>query len=213
MKSVIKSNTIQKIFLSTITIVIAVGYLLSLFTNMNSNNQVFTTVRAQGPFIMIDTYGMEITDEYLAQFENSTTKQIENIKTNIKKNDPKVLKIANYLNTRGAPLANSAETFVEIADKYNLPYNLMPAISIVESNGGKATYRQYNYAGMGGQGNAMTFNNWDDAIEKHAQILKFGYFDKGANTPEKIEKFYCYNCPTWGEKVTLVMNKIDKTKY
>jgi len=204
-----RSNITKKIFLSTIIVIIISGYFLSLVTEMNSHSQVFTTVKAQGPFIMIDTYGMEITDEYLAQFENSTNKQIANIKSNA----PEILKIKNYLKARGAPLAGSAETFVKVAEKYDLPYNLMPAIAVIESNGGKAVYRPYNYAGMGGQGNAMVFNNWDEAIEKHAQILKHGYFDKGANTPEKIEKFYCYNCPTWGEKVTLVMTKIDNTKY
>ena len=120
-----------------------------------------------------------------------------------------IRKIEAFLSSRGAPLASEADTFVKMADKYGLPYNLMPAISIIESSGGKYNYRPYNYAGMGGQGNAMVFSNYDEAIEKHAQILKKGYFDKGATTPEQIEKYYCYQCPTWGEKVQSMMNQID----
>jgi hypothetical protein len=204
-----KNLQFKKFGLTAMAFIIAIGYLVSFFTDMDSDSPVFSIVKAQGPFVMMDTYGMEITDEYISRFEISTAKEIANIKSNA----PEVLKIKNYLNLRGAPLAAEAETFVRIADKYDLPYNLMPAISVIESNGGKAAYRPYNYAGMGGQGAAMTFNSWEQAIEKHAKILKFGYFDKGANTPEKIEKFYCYQCPTWGEKVTLVMNNIDSTKY
>ena len=87
-----------------------------------------------------------------------------------------------------------------MAEKYGLPYNLMPAISIIESSGGKYNYRPYNYAGMGGQSNAMVFNSYEEAIEKHAQIIKRGYWDKGSRTPEDMERYYCYPVSNLGRK-------------
>lgn len=120
-----------------------------------------------------------------------------------------IRKIESYLSQRGSPMASEARTFEKMAVKYDLPYNLMPAIAVVESGAGKHNYRPYNYAGMGGQGSAMSFANYEQAIERHAQILRFGYFDKGADTPHEIGRYYCYQCPTWGNKVQGVMNSID----
>lgn len=208
-KTVRKTTIYKKISLFAVIFTILSGYIFAASSDLPEPTSGINIVRAQGPFIMIDTTGATIDEQYLNQYNTGLKSNI----ISITKNSPEVKKIEAYLNKRNAPLASEAEAFVEIAKEYNLPYNLMPAISVVESNGGKHTYRQYNYAGMGGQGNAMTFSSWRAAIETHAKILKYGYFDKGANTPEKIEKYYCYNCPTWGEKVSFVMNQIDNTQY
>lgn len=202
-------TTLQKLSLFFILLTLLSGYVFAYSSELPHPNTAVNTVRAQGPFVMIDTSGATIDNSYLDQYSYQVSQQI----TKIQKNAPEIKKIEAYLSQRNAPLASQAEQFVIIAKKYSLPYNLMPAISVIESGGGKNTYRPYNYAGMGGQGNAMSFDSWAAAIEKHAQILKYGYFEKGANTPEKIEKYYCYNCPTWGEKVSFVMSQIDKMSY
>ena len=200
---------LNKILLVLTAILITTGYGISLTKSQTFQPNLFSVVRAEGPSSVIDTNEMAVTSEYVQGF----TAQIQDDIAVAKSNIPEVLKIKNYLTKRGASLAGSAEIFVAVAKEYNLPYNLMPAISVIESGGGKATYRPYNYAGLGGQSNAMTFANWEEAIRKHAQILRKGYFDKGADTPEEIEKYYCYQCPTWGEKVTGVMRAIDNTAY
>lgn len=144
---------------------------------------------------------------YLASKNASIDQRIADISVD----QVKVRRIERYLGARGAPLAAHAETFVRTAERYNLPYNLMPAISVVESNGGKYNYRPYNYAGMGGQGNAITFSSYEEAIDKHAQILRYGYFDAGADTPAEIAPYYCPPCTTWHTKVESVMYAIDQS--
>ncbi|MCB9790573.1 glucosaminidase domain-containing protein [Candidatus Nomurabacteria bacterium] len=141
--------------------------------------------------------------------EELNIKSIDEKLKDINLDKEQVRKIRAYLAKRGAPLADHAETFVRMAQKYDLPYNLMPAISIIESSGGLHNYRPYNYAGMGGQVNPYVFTSFDQAIETHAKILRTGYFDKGADTPYEIGQYYCYQCPTWGAKVQSVMNSID----
>lgn len=141
--------------------------------------------------------------------EELNVKSIDEKLKNIDLDREQVRKIRAYLARRGAPLSNHAETFVRVSQKYDIPYNLMPAISIIESSGGLHNYRPYNYAGMGGQGNAYIFTSYDQAIETHGKILRNGYFNKGADTPYEIGRYYCYQCPTWGSKVQSVMNSID----
>ena len=48
------------------------------------------------------------------------------------------------VNRGNAPLADYAEKFVEVANKYGLDYRLLPAIATVESSGGKNNFRKYN---------------------------------------------------------------------
>lgn len=203
-------KTLNKIVVVLTLFTLVGGYIFSQISDENDYYAFSSTiVRAAGPDEVIDPYIYNINNDYLIGREKDILERIATAKSN----SPEVKKVRNYLAARGAPMASAAEDLVEIAAEYDLPYNLMPAIAVIESGGGKYAYRPYNYAGMGGQGNAMTFSNYREAIEKHAQILRFGYFDKGADTPEEIEKYYCYNCPTWGEKVEYVMQQISHTSY
>ena len=47
------------------------------------------------------------------------------------------------VNRNNAPLADYAEKFVEVANKYGLDYRLLPAIATIESSGGKNNFRKY----------------------------------------------------------------------
>lgn len=142
-------------------------------------------------------------------YDDSTLITINARIQDIDLNPEHIRKIEEYLSSRGAPLAAEAYYFEKMAVKYNLPYNLMPAISVLESSGGLYNYRPYNYAGMGGQSGALTFESYAQAIEKHAQILRYGYFDAGADTPAEIAPYYCPPCTTWDVKVQSIMNAIE----
>ena len=197
---------LKKRILSITAGTLILGNFASLGIENPQNNRFYSSQ----PVYAIDAYEATIAlEEYKVAYETKNSAEIELRLRDIDLNKVQVEKIRAYLEKRGAPLSAHAETFVRMAKKYDLPYNLMPAISIIESSGGKYNYRPYNYAGMGGQGNAKSFANYDEAIEFHATFLRAGYFDKGADTPEEIEKYYCYQCPTWGEKVQGVMNAID----
>lgn len=203
------SLSLKKRLLSTVVGIILAGNILRLTTP--TDLVVIDSLAEPIPAYASSDLLIEDLEipQYDFAYEQTNFQSIQTKMDNMDVDMEKVRKIEAYLARRGAPLASEARTFVIMADKYDLPYNLMPAISVIESGGGKHNYRPYNYAGMGGQSRAITFANYEQAIERHAQIIRNGYFNKGARTPEDMEKYYCLNCPTWGEKVQGVMNGID----
>ena len=112
-----------------------------------------------------------------------------------------------------SPLAENSRTFVDVADKYDLDYRLLPAIGCLESACGlRMPYQSFNAWGWGVYGNnVIRFSDFNDGIEKVAKGLYEGYVLKGADTPEKIARKY--NPPThqsWLGKVKFYMAEIDK---
>ena len=123
-------------------------------------------------------------------------------------NYQKAQKIETYLrvNRGNAPLAKHAEKFVEVANKYGLDYRLLPAISVMESEGGKKLFRPYNAWGWGKSG----FANWKEGIYSVSKGLG-KYYSNGLTTPKLISKYYCPpSADGWANKVQYVMNEISK---
>ncbi len=120
-------------------------------------------------------------------------------------------KLRNFFSKYNSPLADSAETFVAIADKYNIDYRLLPAISGVEStfcrNIIQGTYNCYGWGIYGN--NVIYFDSFDDGIQKVGQGIYEGYVTKGADSVEKIAPIYNPNTPWhWSGKVRFFMNQI-----
>ena len=114
-----------------------------------------------------------------------------------------------------SPLKANAETFVDIADKYNLDYKLLPAIACMESSCGRFLIEgSFNPFGWGIYGNnAIYFKSYDEAIETVAKGIREKYVNKGLTTPEKIAPVYTPpNYVNWRNGVTYFMNKIDSFK-
>ncbi len=110
------------------------------------------------------------------------------------------------VNRNNAPLADYAEKFVEVANKYDLDYRLLPAIATVESGGGKSNFRSYNAWGWGNKG----FSSFEEGIEVVGKGLKTGYIDKGRDTVEEIAPVYCPpNYKNWARSVNQFMNEIE----
>lgn len=53
--------------------------------------------------------------------------------------DERVLRINQYFTERNLPLAGYGAKFVEVADRCNMDWRLLPAIAVRESSGGKQT--------------------------------------------------------------------------
>jgi hypothetical protein len=126
----------------------------------------------------------------------------------IEQDHQKALKIEMFfrVNRNNAPLADHAETFVQVANKYGLDYRLLPAIATLESGGGKKNFRPYNAWGWGSKG----FTSFDEGIEVVGKGLKTGYIDKGADTVEKIAPIYCPpNYKNWIASVNQFMLEIE----
>ncbi len=118
--------------------------------------------------------------------------------------------LSDYLKSKNSPLSDSAQTFVSEADKYNLDWKLVAAISGLESGFGKEIpYNSYNGWGWGVYGdNVMYFSSWDDAIATISQGLRQNYLDKGATDIYSIGHIYAAS-PTWAQRVTAIMANID----
>jgi hypothetical protein len=118
--------------------------------------------------------------------------------------------LEKFLKKYNSPLTASAETFVKVADKYDLDYRLLPSISCVESTCGKFLIQEtHNPFGWGG--GYIYFRSYDEAIERVGKGLSDIYLSRGLDTVEKIAPVYAPPSTTWASKVRYFMNQIDDT--
>lgn len=110
--------------------------------------------------------------------------------------------------------------FVQLADKYNLDFRLLPAIAMQESNlcvstpkplGENGTpIESYNCLGFGVYGTKVTmFPSFEANFEQAAKTLKKNYIDIGLDTPYKIMKKYTPPSDgSWAESVNQWMTEM-----
>ena len=123
-------------------------------------------------------------------------------------NDYRARVLKAYLSKHNSPLADYAGYFVETADKYNIDWRLVPAISGVESTFGKRIpYNSFNAYGWAN--GAYKFKSWEDSIEIVSKALREKYIDKGAPSIDKIARRYAPPSSTWAGKVKFFMKKIE----
>lgn len=132
----------------------------------------------------------------------------------------KIEKIRTYMNKRYMPLANNAEDFVLAANKYGLDYNLVAAMAVMESSGGKALEKggldhgecKYNPLGWGSCDNGYEYNSYKEAIYDVSAMLSGAkpskYYNASMTIKEKLAKYNSVN-PTYYDKVMLIMKGID----
>jgi len=127
-----------------------------------------------------------------------------------KATDSRVRILREYLEKYNSPLVPYAATFVDTADKYNLDWKLVAAISGVESTFGRQIPPDsFNGWGWGIYGNNMIrFSSWNEGIETISEGLRTKYIDKwGARNVYEIGRFYAAS-PTWAQRVEYFMNSI-----
>jgi hypothetical protein len=127
----------------------------------------------------------------------------------IKDNRAKILQ--GFLQEQNSPLAPFAGDFVRNADKYNLDWKLVAAISGVESTFGLAIpANSYNGWGWGVYGdNVIRFSSWNEGIDTISQGIRERYMDKwGGKDIYGIGKMYA-SSPAWAGHVEYYMNKIQ----
>ena len=83
--------------------------------------------------------------------------------------DARVKKVAKFLNQYRSPMVDSAEAMVAAADKYNLPWNLLPAIACKESGCGRVipheSFNAFGWAVYTGQNYGANFESWEHSYE------------------------------------------------
>ena len=105
--------------------------------------------------------------------------------------------VENLLKNRA--LEPYSQYMVEVADKYDIDFRLIPAIAMKESGGGdKAPPQTYNAWGF--ENGSTVFNSWEQAIDIVGKTLKEKYIARGLVTPEQIMAVYAPPQLTTGGK-------------
>ena len=119
--------------------------------------------------------------------------------------DIRPAKVADYFGE--LPAATYSAKFVQVADKYNLPYELLPSICMAESTGFKASVGNNGFGfGCTDSSSCVAYDSKDQAIEEVARELSEGdlYVDK------TIEgKLVMYNGKPYSQRVAGIMMQID----
>ena len=146
------------------------------------------------------------TDSVAAQV--SVAESSANLRANVSIADTRVDTLEKFLEKYNSPLAPYSEVFIETADKYELDWRLIPAITGVESTFGKRIpYESFNaYGWANGE---YRFTSWEESIEIVGKALRTKYEDKGAVSINQIARRYAPPSSTWAGKVKFFMRKIE----
>ncbi len=100
--------------------------------------------------------------------------------------------IEDFFKGYKSSLSEYGDTFITVADKYQLDWRLLPSIAMQESNGGRRVIaNSYNPFGYGIYGNKVKrFASWEEAIERVGRGLREDYLNKGLKTPTQIMAKY-----------------------
>jgi len=130
------------------------------------------------------------------QQNNLNSGEANKINTVAKTADSRAIVVANFLERYNSPLTPHdyfGQVFVDLADKYEVDFRLLPAIAMQESNlCKKIPEGSYNCLGFGIYGGKTTeFDSFEANFERAIQVLKKIYIDNDKRlTPEDIEKKY-----------------------
>lgn len=129
----------------------------------------------------------------------------------VKEVDTRAARIDAYFARFNLPLTGYGEQFVAVADKYGLDWQLLPAIAMRETTGGK--FACYNNP-FGWGSCKIKFVSFADAIDMVGMHL--GGFHKNTDQYYKdktsLEKLYFYNgtvIPSYPKEVIKIMNRIE----
>lgn len=124
--------------------------------------------------------------------------------------DKRTLKLKKFLLSVNSPLVEYSQVFVDVADRYDVDWKLVPAISGVESTFGRFIPAN-SYNAYGWNNGNFAFENWPQSIEIVNKTLRENYINNGATTVEQIAPIYAPPSKTWAGKVRYFMARIEAT--
>ncbi len=127
--------------------------------------------------------------------------------------EEKAKKIDQYFLDRGLPLAGYGKTFVQEAEKNDIPWNMIAAIAMIESTGGKFACKKATHSFLGWGSCKINFKSKEEAIATVSKNLggnnpNTARYYEGKNV-DQILKTYNSVIPSYSAKVQRVMNTID----
>jgi hypothetical protein len=116
--------------------------------------------------------------------------------------------IREVLIKHNSPLVEEVDAFISACTKYNIDCFLLPSISGLESSYGKKFLKgSHNPFGWGG--GYILFNSWSDCFHAVARGLRNNYYNRGADTINKIAPIYAES-KTWAERVSSIRTQFQK---
>ncbi len=119
--------------------------------------------------------------------------------------------IDKFFASRNAPLEGYGMKFVQEAEKNDIDWRLLAAISVIESNAGKEACKKVDNSVLGYGSCKIDFKSIDHSIE--VVSMKIGgtgskYYHDKMTIPQILKKYNSV-IPTYLQKVTKVMKMID----
>jgi hypothetical protein len=151
---------------------------------------------------------------FAAELASGSSANFASLVTTTQSYDTRRLALRAYLMSYHSPLAQYADYYVAMADKYGLPWNLVPAITGTESTfGQQAPANCNNFYGYGIYGsNVLCFTSVEAGIETVSKALREQYVNTwGATTVDEIGHLYAAS-PTWSAHTTFFMKQMETFK-
>jgi len=126
----------------------------------------------------------------------------------------RALAIDEFFASRNAPLEGYGMKFVEEAEKNDIDWRLLAAISVIESNAGKQACKKADNSVLGYGSCKIDFKSIDHSIEVVSMKISGNdsrYYHNEMTTPQILRKYNSV-IPTYVQKVTKVMKMIDPTE-
>lgn len=132
--------------------------------------------------------------------------------TEVKLSDSRVANLKSFFRKYNSVLYNSADLIVQVSDRYQFDYRLLPAIAMQESNLCRVIPDDsHNCWGWGIYGDTVTkFDSYDEAIQTVAKGIKRDYIDKGLVTASSImQKYTPSSNGSWAHGVNTFLRALE----
>lgn len=165
-------------------------------------------------FVVIPTKNKIQVEKY--NIYSSRPLQVNEYSYQIVSADSRAQKINNIFRDYQCPLEGLGDTFVKEADKNNIPWEIVAAISFQESNCGKKipyingepTFNAWGYGVWGD--NVHEFKNWVQGIEVMSRYLSKRFYQQGITDTSEIMKTYTPpSLGSWYKGVDYFINLIQ----
>lgn len=136
------------------------------------------------------------------------------VKSIVETDDARAELVAKFLERYNSPLTPYSyygRLFVDLADRYEFDFRLLPAIAMQESNLCKnIPHDSYNCLGFGiHERGTLTFSGFETNFERAARELKMYYIDEGLTTPQEImTKYTPHSDGSWADSVNQWMTEM-----
>jgi hypothetical protein len=133
------------------------------------------------------------------------------------KPDQRADQLKRFFLKHNSPLADHSETFIEVADLYQIDWTLLPAIASQESGFGKRTpscalYNPFGWTSTTSPCGFYRFESFDDAIRHVAQKINnlscYARFRETGDLFELAKKYNSVSTNEWIKKISFFQEKI-----